>query len=1122
METKRKECEILKNSGGKGVSESKLIPVLAIVLAVVILVGVIVDRFNNDSVAERGEAEDVELVISELCAKNDTIIADPNGKHSDWIEIYNSGDDCNLKGFTVSDGKKVSEPFDNMPLGHGEYKLLFLGRTNVGFSLSGKGGETVTLRNRDDSIVTQVKTVEMTGDQVMAWNGVGYELTFDATPGFPNTVEGRNAFVNGIPDRDPDIVINEILASNKSILPDEKGVFSDLVELYNISGKDISLSGYWLSDRQEERFRYALPGVTLPAGGYLVVFLDGGNYYADSGEVHAAFGLSEGESVVLTSPKGKYTTAEALQTADNEAILRTEEGEYEKGTPSPGFANTGDGVAAFLQSRVDEDAALVISEVLLKKDGVAYGGLLSDVVEIYNRTDKEVNTKGWFLSDKDDPYRYALPERTLGAGECIVIYCDNSSDEGHTGFALSSTDTLRLTGPNHKHGAVLTCIPAGDGMSWQWIGGTGDSESAYRASAISMGHPNTDAGVEAYGKACLPAGLRISEAMSSNSKYLRSSYGAACDWVELYNASDKAISLSGYYLSDDPELLRKGALPAVSVQPGEYFVVFLAKDPEGIKNGYPILPFGLSSAGDRLYLSNENRIVDQMILPAIEPNMSFGRANGESGFSLLAEPTPCEANTGKAKISEPPVTETAQGVYNGVSAVDVVLKGDGIVYYTTDCSVPTTASNEYKGPIRLTKTTVIRAICVKNGCTPSKVKDLSYIINENHTIAVASLVTTPENLWDYYTGIYADGPGYSRTEFPHEYANFWQQWEKEADVSLFEKDGGGFSEPCGIRIFGAYSRALDMKSFSCFFRGSYGTATLNYPLFGEAGLDSYEAFIFRNTGQDFTKARMRDPLLTEIAETYLNMPVQKNRPVALYLNGEFWGIYYIREKINENYVAGNYNVTKDEVTLTRANGTTSPEYQELIAYVRSHDLNVQENYDYVASQVDLQNYMDYLIAEIWICNTDNGNIKFFKTENGKWKWIMYDVDQSFRTAYFDTVAEHLNPAGTGSMDRFSTALINALLKRGEFKDAFLKRMAWQMNNVWTPEILNAAIDRYAAAIRPEMTRDCANWGLDYNNWEANVRALHEFANTRGDYMLQHIKKKFGLSDEQMRAYGFKV
>lgn len=1096
---------------------------VTIVTAGLFAAGLVADRLHpNDSEKERAKAEAANLVISEICSKNDTVITDEQGKRSDWIELYNGGTDINLRGFTISVDNAVSQPFDDLPIAHGEYKLIFLDKSKIGFSLSGSGGEILTLHNRDDSVVAQVKTAPLQGDQVMSWNGADYDLTMEATPGYPNTVEGRQAFLYGIPDTDPKIVISEIFVSNTTVLPDENGCFSDLVELHNVTDEEIALSRYWLSDHADHRHRYALPDDTIPAGGYLIVFCDGLDYAADTGELHANFGLSEGESIILTSPEDKYTAATVLACAEDRSLILNEEGNYTEDTPSPGFPNTAEGIASFAASRLDDDAPLVISEVLLRKDGVSYCGSITDVVEICNRSDKTVSAASWFLSDKDDPYRYALPDKTLAPGECMIIFCDKNAGENHTGFALSSTDALRLTGPNHKHGQILSCVPAGEGKSWQWIAATDDGESGYRAGDISLGQPNTAEGIAAYQKEALPATVRISEAMSSNSKYLRSSYGNACDWVELYNASAEEVSLNGWYLSDDEELLRKAALPSVSLKPGEYYVIFLTAKTEGLRDGYPVLPFGLSSSGDRLYLSDESGVVDQVLIPALEPDISYGRPVGSDGFTILAKPTPGAENSAGAQTTAPPIAETPQGVYNETDSLDVVLKGDGTIYYTTDCSEPTVASTEYNGPIHITKTTVIRAICCHPGEKSSKVVDLTYILGENHQIAVASLVTEPENLWDYYTGIYANGPGYDRSEFPHEYANFWQQWEKEATVSLFEKDGGGFSEPCGIRIFGAYSRALPMKSFSCFFRGSYGTKSLHYPIFGDEGLDSYEAFIFRNTGQDFAKARMRDPLLTQIASDYLNMPVQKNRPVVLYLNGEFWGVYYIREKINENYVAGNFNVTKDEVTLTRANGTDSKEYRALISYVRSHDMNVQEYYDYVCSQVDIDNYIDYIIAQIYICNTDNGNIKFFKTRDGKWKWIMYDVDQSFRTAYIDTVADHLNPAGTGSRDRFSTTLINALLKRPEFKDKFLKRFAYQMNNVWTPEIINGYIDRYAETIRPEMTRDCEKWNHKVKDWEAQVKSVREFANTRSSYVLIHIMKKFGLSNEQMRSYGFEL
>ena len=158
--------------------------------------------------------------------------------------------------------------------------------------------------------------------------------------------------------------------------------------------------------------------------------------------------------------------------------------------------------------------------------------------------------------------------------------------------------------------------------------------------------------------------------------------------------------------------------------------------------------------------------------------------------------------------------------------------------------------------------------------------------------------------------------------------------------------------------------------------------------------------------------------------------------------------------------------------------------------------------------------------KIYIANTDNGNSKFFCTEEGKWTWIIYDVDQSFRSAEFNTVAEHLNPNGTGSEDRFSTALINGLLRNEGFREQFLRRFAWQMQNVWAPERVIAAIDAYEQALLPEMQRDCAKWGGSVSNWQSQVNALRTFAERRANYVISHVKSYFSLSDADLRTYGF--
>lgn len=1099
--------------------ETQLIVVLLVLLAVFIIVGIIIDRFRTVTDVEWGEAEDVDIVISEICASNQTILADSSGKYSDYIELYNKGADCNLQGFTLSDGKATSQPFGNLPFASGEYKVIFLGKANTGFALSANGGETITLRNRDGSVVTQVKTVPTGPDVVMSWHGTGYEVTSRATPGFENSEYGARAFREGIPDENPQVVLNELLVKNKTVLPDEKGRFSDVVELHNRSDKALSLGGYYLSDRQENRFQYALPSVTIEAGGFAVVFADGLGYIAETGEIHTNFGLSAGETVFLTSSAGKYTSVPVQAASDNQSVLRGEDGSYAPGEPSPGFPNDEQGIASFQLSRVDSDAPLVVSEVLITDGGIPYDGALSDAVEIYNRTSQAVSTAGWYVSDGEDPYRYALPEATIEPNACAVLVCDGSGEGWHANFSLSANEQVILTGPNWKRGFAAPCGNPGLGKSWLLVGSGEDA--GYAAGTVSIGFPNDASGVSAYLAHARPSDVQLSEAVSANVSTLKGAYGDTADWIELYNGSSQSVSLYGKYLTNDPDDLQKGKLPGVTLQPGEYYVAFAARDGKNLPGGYPVMPFNLSSDGELIYLTDGERILDHMILPALEPDKSYGRPRGKDGWGHLASMTPGAPNADEAPPTEKPTSATPTGVYNGVQYVDVTLNGNGQIYYTTNCEIPTTSSPIYTGHIRLTKTTVIRAICIRDGCTASGIADFSYIINENHTLPVASLVTTPENLWDYYHGIYVEGPN-AAAEFPHVGANYWQQWEKPATVSLYEKDGTGFTSPCGIRIFGAYSRALDMKSLSCFFRSKYGNSSLDYRLFGEQGLDSYEAFIFRNTGQDQYKARMRDPLLTGITAAATNVPVQKNRPVVLYLNGSFWGVYFIREKINENYVAGNYNVSKSDVILTRANGTACPEYTEMMNWVRGHDLSVAENYAAISEQIDIDEYIDYIVAEICICNTDNGNIKFFKTVGGKWTWIMYDVDQSFRSADFNTVAEHLNPNGTGSMDRFSTLLINRLLKNQTFKDKFLTRFGWQLSNVWNPENVNAAVDVIYELIQPEMERDCVRWENAYSDWQAQVQAIRTFANIRTGYVLKHVQSYFKLTDAQMKSYGFPV
>ena len=310
-------------------------------------------------------------------------------------------------------------------------------------------------------------------------------------------------------------------------------------------------------------------------------------------------------------------------------------------------------------------------------------------------------------------------------------------------------------------------------------------------------------------------------------------------------------------------------------------------------------------------------------------------------------------------------------------------------------------------------------------------------------------------------------------------------------------------------------------AFSLHFRDYYGAGELEYPLFGDKGLDSYEAFILRCSGQDAFYSRMRDVLLTSLVADKTTVAVQKYRPVVLYLNGQFWGVYFIREKANENYVAGNYNCDVADVQITTFNGTDKPEYKALVEYASTHDLSEQKHYDYVCSQMDVDNYTDFMIAEMYIANMDIDNIKFFKTPDMKWTWLFYDTDLSFSSPGYDTVKNYTNPGGTGS-GSLSTELINALLKNPQFRENFLRRFAWQIENIWSTENVSARANELENLLQPEMQKDCDRWGYSYNNWLGSVEALRQFPEKRTPRIIEFLQDYFDLTDQQMEDYGFEL
>lgn len=1034
------------------------------------------------------------LRITEVCAKNDSIIADTAGRTPDYIELYNPGEAVDVSGYVFTNGSARSEALQGV-IPAGAYRVFFLREEDTGFSLSASGGEQISLLDAQGNLIARVQTLALTADEVMLADGESFRVSQDASPGFANDEAGLNTFRLGMADATPRLTLNEVLVSNQNSLPDENGVFSDAVELYNGSDSVIDLQEFWLSDDPGQRYSWQMPALSVQPGQYVIVFCDGENYICENGTVHAPFSLGRSDTLVLTDSYGRIQSLSLAQSLEDTSLALVD-GEYVSMQPSLGYENSENGAQAMALSRIDWDSPLVIQEVLFADAGVPFEGKMQDVVEIVNRTHEAVSTGGWYLSDGEDPYAYALPEMLLQPDQAIRVVCGRDT----TGFALSQGESVYLTGSKGLCAPPVAWAEAQPGQSMHILYNTAEMSAVW--GAVSLGYGNDPQGEASWLKESLPEGLRISEVMSANCSYLADSNGKTSDWVELYNASGQKLSLLGYALTDNASYPDKYPLPDITLAAGEYCVLILSDDAD-IASRYPVISMSLSSGGDVLYLTREDKIVDYLLIPALPADMSYGRGQGSGAVSYLKNVTPGKGNADGAELSQMPVAVTAQGCYDDVEYLDVELSGSGPIYYTTNAQTPGADATLYTGPIRITKTTVIRAQCREPGKQPSQVLDLTYLLNEGDQLSVVAIVAEPDELLGS-GGIYA---------------NFWKDTEIAATVSLFEAEGGGFTERCGLKMFGGYTRAYDKKSFACMFRDRYGASSLQYPLFGEDNLQEFQAFVLRTGGQDSIKGRIRDELLTSLVAQYTDVPVQDYRPVTLYLNGRFWGVYFVREKVNEDFIAGHYNVPADEVMLQYGNGD-DPEYRSLIRYVNTHDMTLQENYDYVAQRIDIDEFIDYHAAQMWTGNVDMGNIKYFKLPDGKWTWILYDTDLAMTVAEYDAVAEQLNPAGTGSDDLFSTELIVGLMKNPQFREKFLRRLAWQAETIWNTPQLMERIAYLEDMIRPDMERDIARWGESVSFWNAKLGYLRHVVENRGSSVYKHIRRYFNLTDSEMQELGF--
>ena len=534
--------------------------------------------------------------------------------------------------------------------------------------------------------------------------------------------------------------------------------------------------------------------------------------------------------------------------------------------------------------------------------------------------------------------------------------------------------------------------------------------------------------------------------------------------------------------------------------------------------------FRLSASGETVLLSDPTgQLVDRHRIPRLKPDVSFGRdPEAPTRWGAFAEPTPGAANRPPvyAGVTETPSWGFASGSY--AAPFDLSLSGPAAatVHYTLDGTDPTLDSPIYAEPLRIDTATVVRAFAEADGYLPSETVTNSYFVAPQHSLPIVSIALDPPLLFDPVSGIYEMGPG-AGSEFPYHGANFWLEIEVPAHVTFMESDGSiPFSTGVGLRIFGNYSRGYDMKSLSLHFRGEYGLSELETPIFPQRlDLDWFNALVLRNSGNDFGDSMIRDALASSLTEG-MGLSYQQYRPTVVYINGQYWGLHNLREKLNEDYFFTNFGLTEDQFDLLKPGlepqAGSAAAYEELVAYLELNGAALPEHYAYVQTQVDVDNFIDYTCTELYLANRDwpGNNVKWWKEHGpaGRWRWALYDLDWSFDDPNVDMITHSTTLNDSWPNPEWSTFLLRTLIENPGFRARFVNRCAVWLTTQFEPTRVLARLEELAAAIESEIPRFFSRWGLDPADWTRELDDIRAFAEARPERMRQNLAEYFGFAD----------
>lgn len=627
----------------------------------------------------------------------------------------------------------------------------------------------------------------------------------------------------------------------------------------------------------------------------------------------------------------------------------------------------------------------------------------------------------------------------------------------------------------------------------------------------------------------------INEYSVSNLSSFMDNYQKYEDWIELYNAGGAMVLLSGYYLSDDPGNPQKWEIPAgISIAPGGFVRFWASGRDEVLANHYHTnfrLTQSKATPESVVFTDPAGTILEQHQLQITQLGHSRGRKpDGSSTWMIFTNPSCGTSNnnaTASSSYAAPPVMSHNAGFYVSSFLVSLYTpEPNAQIRYTIDGTEPTSTSTLYSQAIPINATQVLKAKTFSQtpGILPSLPAFHTYFINVDHNLPVISV--SGNQLQTLLNGN--------------------QGLEPKGSYEYFDSNGARTTLTYGeFNKHGQDSWVNPQRSIDYVSRDECGMGhSLKKKFFNTSDREEFQRVIMRAAGDDNypgidSSAHLRDVFIQNLAaEANMNLDMRRGTRCVMYANGQYWGIYSIREKVDDHdYTDFYYDQGKYDIQFVKTWGSTWAEYggqqaindwNALKNYILNNNMTIQSNYDYVTSQYDIKSLVDYIIINSFVVCSDwlNWNVGIWRgfNPNGthqKWGYILWDEDATF--------GHYINYTGVPSQSpyvspcfpeqltnnwqdpEYHIRILNKLRANVEFDQYYISRYIDLVNSSFSLSNVLSKLDSSAAIISTEMPQHVARWGGSMTQWLNNVQKVRNFLITRSSVLSAGLMNCYSLT-----------